>query len=362
MPLLSRRDLLCGAAFSAGSCCFFIPEAAARRKLAFPGVSWTEQSPQELGLDPAPLAALGSLVGGSGCLVRKGYLVYEWGDTYAHGDIFSAAKPVISSLLLLAVQERKLPSVDSRVADVVPALSTLNGGKDRAMTWRHLASMTSGYGLSEPPGAAFAYNDYAIALFYEALISGVFGEDGNSVLHTRLTGPLQFERPCHFGVAGAGRPGRLAVCVRDFARFGLLFLNRGNWNGRRILGAQPSRTAFPRPVPARLRMTAGQPADMLPDQRSFGGEKDQTEVGPGWYAFNWWVNGRDRHGRRPMPTLPSSCYAASGLWGRDILLILPPYRMVVCWSGSGIRDQLDAAANPQADFARALTLIRQSIR
>ncbi len=76
----------------------------------------------------------------------------------------SAVKPLISTLLLFAVQERKLRSVYSLASDFEPRLKDLNRGKNARITWRHLASQTSGYGLAEPPGTVWAYNGFVLAL------------------------------------------------------------------------------------------------------------------------------------------------------------------------------------------------------
>jgi hypothetical protein len=76
-----------------------------------PGAAWEERKPEQAGMDSARLDALRDLVGGRGCVVRHGFLVYSWGDVAKSADLASAAKPVISTLLLLAVQEGKLKDV-----------------------------------------------------------------------------------------------------------------------------------------------------------------------------------------------------------------------------------------------------------
>ena len=60
---------------------------------AFPGGSWALRSPEEAGLDRNKLNALRYLVGGRGCVVRKGYLVYTWDDPCKSADVASAVKP-----------------------------------------------------------------------------------------------------------------------------------------------------------------------------------------------------------------------------------------------------------------------------
>ena len=93
---------------------------------------------------------------------------------------------------------------------------------------------TSGYGVAEAPGTAFDYNDWQMALLADTLFLEVYGTtwpavDAESLL-PRLTDPLGCQDDPTLLAFGAGdRPGRLAISVRDFARFGLLYLRRGRW-------------------------------------------------------------------------------------------------------------------------------------
>src|SRR5262249_43697244 len=143
--------------------------------------------------------------------------------------------------------------VDDPVADFEPGLRALNGGKDAAITWRHLASQTSGYGLAEPPGRAYSYNDYALALYYDVLTRKVFREAGTPLLKSRRAAVLRFQDRFPFEAFGPDdRPGRLALSVRDFARFGLLYLRGGRWQGQQVLRPELVRLALSSPVPADL--------------------------------------------------------------------------------------------------------------
>src|SRR5262249_21275263 len=160
----------------------------------------------------------------------------------------------------------------------------------------------SGYGLTERPGEAYAYNDYAIALYYDTLMQGVFREDGNRVLKTQLADKLGFQDRYTFEAFGPkDRPGRLAVSVRDLARFGLLYLRGGRWREEQIIKPEFVKLAISSPLPADTPLTAGKDAAMLLGQRTFGGGKTITRVGPGFYSFNWWLNRTDRAGRRLFP-------------------------------------------------------------
>jgi CubicO group peptidase (beta-lactamase class C family) len=288
-------------------------------------------------------------------------MVHTWGDPARSGDIASAVKPVISTLLLVAVAEGRLPGVDAPVADQEPRLRELNGGKDATITWRHLASQTSGYGLAEAPGAAYAYNDYALALYYDLLMEKVFREEGTAVLRTRLAQPLGFEDPYTFEAFGPkDRPGRLAVSSRDLARFGLLWLREGGFRERQIVKASLLRLALSSPVPADLPLAGREEAAMLPGQRTLGGGKRITPVGPGYYSFNWWLNRTDRAGRRLFPDAPPDTFVASGHGGRRALWVIPSLDLVVAWNESQIDDHDRSPGNPNSRTNHAARLMREA--
>jgi len=337
-------------------------KARERPRQVFPDAAWERRPPAAVGLDPARLAALVDLVGGRGCLVRRGYLVFEWGDTARAGDVASACKPVISTLLLLAIQEGRIGSVDDPVANFEPRLRELNGGKDATITWRHLAHQTSGYGLIEPPGIAYAYNDYALALYYDVLTEKVYREPGTALLRRTLAEPLRFQDPVTFTAFGPhDRPGRLAISPRDFARFGLLYLRGGRWGERQILREDLVRLAIGSPLPAHTPLASGREAEMLPGQRTLGGGKQITAIRPGYYSFNWWVNRRDRQGRTLFVAAPPDTIVASGHGGRRALWLFPGWDLIVSWNDAQADDQDRCPGNPDTTLNRAVRLIREAI-
>lgn len=327
-------------------------------KDVFPAEHWETRSPESAGLTADKLDQLRGLVGGRGCVVRQGFLVYTWGEVAKSSDVASAFKPLLSTLMLIAVQEGKLPSVDSAVADFEPRLKTLNDGKDAAITWRHLASQTSGYGLAEKPGVAYAYNDYALALYYDTLMNRVYQLDGDAVLQSRLAGPLQFEDRHTFNAFGAkDRPGRLALSCRDFARLGLLYLRGGKWRDRQLLKPELVRMAISSPLPLAIPVTGGRDAAMLPGQRAVGGTKNITPVGPGYYSFNWWLNGTNQTGQRLFVDAPPDTFVASGHGGQRALWVLPSLDLVVCWNDSGVNDHDQSPGNPESKCNQAVRLM-----
>ena len=324
----------------------------------WPGREWETCTPQTVGLSSAKLAALSELVGGRGCVVRGGKLVFAWGDQAKSQEVASAVKPVISTLLFMAIQEGKLVSADALVADFEPRLKSLNGGKDATMTWRHLASQTSGYGLVEKPGAAYSYNDFALAFYYDTLMEKVYQQPGLEVFRQRLAGPMQFQDAISFEKP---RPGRLALSVRDFARFGLLALHKGKWSEKQLVPASAFETMFNSPIPASTPLTSKQDAEMLPGQRSLGGTKSITPNGPGVYSFNWWLNRTDTEGRRALPSAPHDTILASGHGAKRTLWVIPSLDLVVSWNDSLVDDHDKSPGNPDTKLNRAARLLVEAV-
>jgi PelA/Pel-15E family pectate lyase len=290
----------------------------------FPGEHWESKQPAEVGLNGELLNRFAVNVGGDGCIIRDGYLVTSWGDMTRHKDWASAAKPVLSTLLLLAVQEKRIASVDARVQDLGWALTA----KDASMTFRHLANMVSGYGLSEKPGEAWGYNDFAIQLYAQSL-EKVFGDSLERVLHDRMEA-VQFEDGEFFGSRdGTG----VTASSRDFARLGWLWLNRGKWKNTQVLDQKLFDACFRVGVPVGTPRAVSQTDDYLKID-SYGGGTNQTASGPGVYGFNLWFNTVLESGERVWPALPADAYQANGLWNRDTLTVIPSWRMVIASRGA----------------------------
>jgi CubicO group peptidase (beta-lactamase class C family) len=289
-------------------------------------------------------------------------MVFLWGDAAKSGDVASAFKPVLSALLLMAVKEGRLPGVDARLSLVEPRLAELNGGKDAAITWRHLASQLSGYGLVEKPGEAYSYNDYALTLYYDTLMEKVYRTNADEVLRTRLAEPLQFEDRFTFQAFGPrDRPGRLALSCRDFARFGLLILRDGRWGDRSLLRPEQVHLALNSPISPDTPRSKGERAAMLPQQRTLGGKWNITPVGPGYYSFNWWLNRTNSAGQRLLVDATPDVVMASGHGGMRVLYLVPSANLIVCWNDSKIEDHDVSPGNPATRMNQAARLIRDMV-
>ncbi len=306
----------------------------------WPGEDWKKIEPAEAGFDVAKLDELAAYVKGAGCVTRDGKMVYSWGPYKGALEIASASKPVLMMLLLKAVESGKIASLDSRVVEVEPRLATLNaalGHKDAAITWRHFITQTSCYGVEEQPGAAFDYNDYQVALFYDTLMQRVFKiaqpEDATEkVLIPLLTGPLECETSPGFILPPEGNiAGRMKFSPRDLCRVGLMVMRGGRWKDKQIIDAEMLRRSYTEPLPNSLPRTKGKKAEMLPGQRTVGGPENQEEH-MGSYSSMWWINGTDEKGNRLWPDAPPDTIGAFGQGGPKALIIIPSQKMVVAWA------------------------------
>ena len=339
-----------------------VPLDANPSEAVFPGQEWETAAPEEAGLDEAVLEELAEHVGGRGCVIRHGRLVYGWGDIAEPGDVASALKPLLSTLLFFAIQDGLLGGPEALVSAHAPTLTELGPETDGHITWKHLAQQTSGYGLEEGPGEAYSYNDYALALYYDALMDAVFEAHGDEVLSRYLGEPLQFQDPYTFEAFGPDdRPGRLAISVRDFARFGQLILRQGQWEGEQLLASAYVEEMLGTILPAETPVTSGRETGMLDGQRTIGGSRTITEVGPGFYSYNWWRNGVDRDGNRLYVDGPEDLILAGGHGGRRNLFVFPSQDLIVVWNDSHIDDHDDSPGNPDTMSNQAVRLIMAAV-
>jgi len=294
---------------------------------AFPGASWDVRDPAQLGLDAGVLDNFAAATGGGrGCVFRYGYAATCWGNPAEGFEWASASKTVWSTFLLFAVAEGRLADVDALIADWDWPLAP----EDQTMTFRHLANQVSGYALPEAPGAAWGYNDFAIKLYARTLFERVFAGEGDPnqvAANPGRFGPLTFEDgPFFTMIKGAPRVG---TSPRDFARFGWLWANYGRWGETSLIPASLIQMALEPGVPGNLPRTAGGAANDYLNVGTAGGGVDQTPLGPGVYAFNWWLN----PGGATWPSAPEDTFQANGHWNGEVLTVIPSLGIVAAWKG-----------------------------
>ena len=341
--------LMAGGLISAGA-------RAEEVEAVFPGKAWTKRTPAEVGLDARKLREFSRFVGGRGCVVRHGYLVYSWGDVSRRADVASACKPFYSHFLFKALEDGRIESLDEKAVRWEPRLKNINqelAFKDADITWRHFANQTSCYQLVEKPGTAYAYNDWQMALFWDTLFLKVYGASyenvDEQVFHPLLTDPMQCEdNPTMMAFGTKNRPGRVGISVRDFARFGLLYLRKGNWNGRRLIGREHAMTAVSSPLLNAIPQAGREAAEMIRGQRTLGsGSKPDNQTDHfGSYSWLWWINGVDRDGTRFWPDAPHDTYGAFGHGGPRAMWVIPSLDIVVSYNGAKLRGWYSGEKSP----------------
>ncbi len=287
-------------------------------------------TPARAGIDPAAMdRALEDLGGAPGIysvvVVRHGAVVAEryWrGAPETLHHLASVTKSVTSTLVGLAVDRGVIPDVDVPMVDELPpALLPDDPAKD-AITLRHLLTMTSGLDFDEdgeweswlqapnqaayildrpleaPPGTLFHYSTPASHLLSIVLTEavGVPTEDfARSVLFEPL-GITAFRwQKDHQGYDYGGHG--LWLRTEDMAKLGVLFLDWGLWQGRRVLSTT----------------WAGQATSVQVDLGASFGPLD--DIGYGWL---WWTDG----------SLGRPVYLAWG-WGGQFVFCVPAMDLVI---------------------------------
>ena len=335
--------------------CFVMLAANAmgEEPVTFPDVEWEVRTPAEVGLDVAKLQELSAMVGGAGAIVRDGYMVYTWGDQNARRPTqgwASASKAVVSTMLFFAINEGRLSGPDVTVRTYVqqqfPGEDLI--AKDVPMTFRHLANGLSGYALPEAPGDAYAYNDYAFKLYKYLVFGQLFGvsptsesEVAEAITAPERLGPLQFQDGSLIAIIKGGP--RWNATLRDTARLGWFWLNKGRWKAQQLLPQALFDTYARAQVPANLpRSTSNTPNDYLGLGTDGDTDPNQNRTDP-HYGYNWHHNlGTD--GTLDVPSAPADLFYAAGNLNKVIAMV-PSQKLVAVWrDGPNLTDEQRAAA------------------
>lgn len=178
---------------------------------------------------------------------------------------FSVAKSFVSALVGIAIDEGYIKSVDEPITNYIPELKAKGFEK---VTIKHLLTMSSGIRYDEDldddtitylypnlrdmapdkvelvsePGEAFLYNNY------HPLLLGIILERATQMhvsdyLQEKIWKPLGMEYAATWSIDSSKHrfekmESGLNVRTIDYAKFGRLFLNKGNWNGKQIISKE----------------------------------------------------------------------------------------------------------------------------
>ncbi len=192
-------------------------------------------------------------------LVRHGHVVVEaWWQPEAADKphvLWSLSKSFTSTAVGLAVAEGKL-SIDDPVLKFFPDdpppessanlkamrirdLLTMNAGHQDELNWReadHWVKAFLAHPVPHKPGTHFRYNTPATYML-SAIVQQVTGETVLDYLTPRLFDPLGITKPKwetspqDISIGGYG----LYLRTEDIAKFGQLYLQKGEWNGKQLI-------------------------------------------------------------------------------------------------------------------------------
>ncbi len=236
-------------------------------------------------------------------------------------DVASAQKSVTSYLAGVA-QAKGLLNFEEPVSKYLGEGWSKAEKKDEAkITVRHLLSMSSGLDakleFQAEAGKKWLYNTTAYSQLHPVLEKAT-GKDMNTITSEWITAPIGMtnsrwvKRPFAREGVSANAVG-FATTPRDLARFGLLVIQDGLWNGKDLLNnPQYLKTAF------------------SPSQ-------DMNKA----YGFLWWLNGQPltRGGKMQkslIPAAPKDLFAAQGALGRK-LYIVPSLDLVISRLGANAK-------------------------
>ncbi len=245
----------------------------------------------------------------TGIIIYKGYIVATWGEPLRCDMTHSVTKSFLSSVIGVAVDQGLIKSVNDTVANYVPPIELftpwqVNRSADligqpqlltpfatehnKILTWDHMLRQVSDWegtlwGKPEwadrpdpdpskwirkrnAPGTVYEYNDVRVNVLALAATS-VWRRPLPQVLKQYIMDPIGASNTWRWtgyrnawivldgqpvqSVSGGGHwGGGMFINAYDMARFGLLTLHRGNWNGKQLLSEQWIKQALT-PTPAK---------------------------------------------------------------------------------------------------------------
>jgi len=323
---------------------------AAAEAPPWPTESWPRAGLEQQGLDAARISQLVATIREnreirnihSLLIVRNGHLVLEEyfrnHDADELHELQSVSKSFTSALVGIAISRGKIEGVDEKVLSFFPDMKDIDNLDDRKrrMTLEDLLTMRSGtdyhengsdsphwqlnrksrgwtkFILDRPmisePGTTFRYDSGAVILT-SAILRARYGAHADRFAEEHLFAPLGIKRDRWFKNA-EGHPhtgGGLHLRSQDVAKFGLLYLRDGRWDGKQVVPAEWVAASLSRHV-------------------EFKRSGSDTVVG---YGYWWWLMPPDPDGEGKQ-----DIYGAFGFKGQYIFLV-PEHDMVVVVTAGG---------------------------
>lgn len=248
---------------------------------------------QSFGKEPMsePVGPLKDRGGATGLIVYRGYIVAEWGDPSRIDMTHSVTKSFLSTVVGLAVDRKLIGSTADTIYKIMPPIERyqperktypeliypFESAHNRKLTWEVMLRQTSDWEgrlwdkydwADRPegdinqwktrerhePGTVWKYNDVRVNALALATTM-VWRRPLPQVLKEYIMDPIGASdtwrwtgyqnawitldgQPVQSLSGGGHWGGGLFINAYDMARFGLLTLHHGNWNGRQLISEQ----------------------------------------------------------------------------------------------------------------------------
>ncbi|MBT8309148.1 MAG: serine hydrolase, partial [Flavobacteriaceae bacterium] len=259
--------------------------------------------------------------------LKNGYMVAKWGETKRVDMTFSVTKSFLSTVAGLAYDHKLIANDTDNVINYIWD-GTFDGEHNSMITWQHLLQQNSDWsgelwggkdwadrpprngGLDDwkfrkliEPGTVMEYNDVRVNVLAYSL-THVWRKPLPQVLKKHIMDPIGASTTWRWhgyknawteidginmkSVTGGGHSGAgIFISAEDLARFGLLFMNDGKWNGKQLISSEWIEKAV-RPS--------------IPNAN---------------YGYMWWLN---KKGSRHWEGLSESLFYAAGFGGNFIVI------------------------------------------
>ena len=204
-------------------------------------------------------------------VIQKDSILYEtyWGigSRTSRTNSFSMAKSVVAMLIGVAIQDGYIESIDQKITDFIPEYDRPGDHFNNEVTIKHLLTMSSGmdwnedyynpFGVTaeayftknlndlmlsidftEKPGEKWHYQSGSTQLM-GLIIERSTGTSLSAYLSEKLWQPINATDQAEWMIDKQGGVEKAYCCINsnalDFARFGQLYLDKGNWNGVQLI-------------------------------------------------------------------------------------------------------------------------------
>jgi CubicO group peptidase (beta-lactamase class C family) len=296
----------------------------------FPGKSWeVVKKPEDLGYSSEKLVEAeeyaGTIDTAAVMIIVDGVVLYQWGDVSKKFITHSTRKSFLSALYGKYVHDGAIDldkSLRSLGIDDEPPLTKQEKTatirdclKARSGVYHTAEAESEGMHNKKPERGTFRAGEFWLYNNWDFNVLGTIfqqltGKNIFQALKEDIADPIGMED----FIAEDGRSFKtnrsiheaymFIISARDMARFGLLFLRNGNWNGKQVI-----------------------PEDWVKESTTYF--SDATVYGGDGYGYMWWVaKDHNKLPHFPGVTVKEGTYSARG-YGGHYIVVIPEYDMVV---------------------------------